>query len=334
MGDTSYDDIYRLLLQQLQDGIILTDPTGNVIFVNSAAESIRNIHKNDIMGNNVLDCHMPTSKGKVQRSMDFLRANPDKTYHRMVNDERNHKVYENTYTAIYDEANEIRGLAVITKDMTKARQEEEQNAAALRTQNIFMSQLQNQYQDLIMHSMEMLTNLLDARDKYTNGHSKRVAALSSKLYEYRYGINETYLDVLWAAKLHDIGKICIPDHIIQKDGSLTLEEYSIIKNHSSIASDIVKSLDPDNRITPAIRHHHERYDGRGYPDGLARDEIPLGARIITIADSFDAMSSNRPYRQALPYEQCLDEIIKNSGTQFDPEWVEIFADLANTGSIL
>ena len=327
------DDIYRQLLMELTEGIILTNPDGNIVFVNSAAEKIRNVQKDNLMGNNVLDCHSSNSKTKVSRAIDFLRTNPNKSFNRMVNDTVNNKIYQNTYTGIYNENKEILGMAVITKDITMPKRLEESQANTLRTQEIVLDNFKQQYQDLLMSSMEMLSNLLEARDEYTNGHSKRVADISSKLYNYKYGINQTYLDIRWAAKLHDIGKICIPDQIVNKSETLTSEEYSIIKQHSQIASEIVKPLDPGNRITPFILHHHERFDGKGYPDYLSGDNIPLGSRIISIADSYDAMRSCRSYRAPLSYEKCIEEIENNSGTQFDPEWVEVFVDLARTGSI-
>jgi HD-GYP domain-containing protein (c-di-GMP phosphodiesterase class II) len=136
-----------------------------------------------------------------------------------------------------------------------------------------------------------------------------------------------------ACQLHDIGKVCIPDAIVQKAGKLTREEYEIIKQHSSIAGDIIRPLDPGGHIWPAIRHHHERYDGKGYPDGLSGTDIPDGARLITIADSYNAMRTCRPYRETMSFEQSLEEIRRNTGTQFDPGWVEVFLDLASTGSI-
>lgn len=181
--------------------------------------------------------------------------------------------------------------------------------------------------------MEMLCNLLEARDNYTDGHSKRVCDIAVKLYEQRYGVTEVLLDVQWAAKLHDIGKICIPDSIVQKPGKLTNEEYEAIKQHSRLAGEIIRPLDPGSRIWPIIRHHHERFDGKGYPDGLKEEEIPDGSRVIAIADAFDAMRSSRPYRETMRYEQCIEEIQANAGKQFDPKWVDIFLELAKTGSI-
>ena len=333
MDNVISSDLYRLLLGQLPEGIIITDENGKIIFVNPAAEQIRNLKKEDILQHNVLGCHAPVSHEKVTRAIAFLRTHPDKTYHRMVNDHVNQKIYENTYTGIYNTAKEMLGMAVITHDVTEKRRAEELQATASRAQNIELENMRLQYHQLLMTSMEALTNVLEARDEYTNGHSKRVADIASKLYEHQYGITDTYLDIQWAAKLHDIGKIGISDLIINKPGKLTSAEYELVKNHSRIGVDILKNLDPGERLTPTILHHHERFDGKGYPLGLAGYAIPMGSRIIAIADTYDAMRSCRPYRKPISFENCIAEIRNNAGKQFDPEGVNVFLDLANTGSI-
>lgn len=327
------EDLYFLILEQSNDGIIITDENGYITFINKAAEQIRNIKKETLIGKNIIDCHHATSVTNVTRAINYLKENVDKTYHRMVTDDKNHKYYENTYSAIYDSTKTLKGMAVTTKDITQDRKLQEDNAITFRAKEIEIEALRMQFQTLTMASLEMLSNLLEERDNYTNGHSKRVSKLSAKIYEQKYGIDDKYLDVIWASKLHDIGKICIPDSILNKNGSLTTEEYNIIKKHATIASDIISPLDTSHRISPLIKSHHEWYNGLGYPLGLSGNEIPIGARIISIADSFDAMRSNRPYRNAIPYESCLDQIRICAGSQFDPEYVEVFLELASTGSI-
>jgi len=327
------DSLYRQLLEQLPEGVIITDTNGTIVFVNNAAEKIRNIQKKDILGNNIISCHKENSHEKVLRAIEHLKKNVNTNYHRMVIDQINQKVYENTYASICNQQGEFRGMAVISRDITERRKSEEMKAHYSQMQEEALHNLKEQYHNLLLTSMETLTNLLEARDVYTNGHSKRVTAIALKLYEYKYGLSDSFLDIQAAAKLHDIGKICIPDRIINKPDKLTADELETVKQHSSIAADIIKMLDPGNKISPIIRHHHERYDGKGYPDGLSGTDIPLGSRIIAIADSFDAMSTNRPYRNAIPFDLCIQEIKDNSGSQFDPEWVNVFCELANTGSI-
>ncbi len=181
--------------------------------------------------------------------------------------------------------------------------------------------------------METLCNLMEAKEVYVDGHSKRVAASAMTLYEHLFGLTEVYYDIEYAAKLHDLGKICVPESIVNKPGKLTKEEYRVIQEHPSIAYTLVKKIDPGNRISDIIKHHHERFDGTGYPDGLRGKDIPLGSRILSLADSYDAMRSNRPYRKEMDVSQCLDEIRDNAGTQFDPEFAKAFCELVQTGSI-
>lgn len=333
MDDLWLENLFRLALLQSNDGIILSDSEGTIVFVNDAAERIRNIKREAILGNSMVDCHKEGSKEKVTRAMDYLKTHEGTSITRMVTDSVNDKYYENTYAPVYDGEHNLQGISVVSRDITERRKAEESKAAYQRAQEIAHDTLLEQFHGLMMTSMEMLSNLLEARDLYTNGHSKRVSNIASKLYEEKYGVDEHFLDVLWAAKLHDIGKICIPDSIVQKPGKLTKEEYETIKQHSSIASDIIRPLDPGSRIWPIIRHHHERYDGRGYPDGRGGKEIPEGSRVIAIADAYDAMRSCRSYREAMGFEQCVDEIRNNAGTQFDPVWVDVFLELAHTGSI-
>jgi len=327
------NNLYRLVLQQTQEGVILSDADGTIVFVNDAAEKIRNVKRENLIGHSMVNCHKDASKEKVIRALDYLKSHEGNSVSRMVTDTVNDKYYENVYTPVFDETHTLQGVSVVSRDITERRRAEEAKASVQRAQEVAHATLVEKYQSMVMMSMEMLTNLLEARDVYTNGHSKRVCGIASKLFEQRFGLDDRLLDVQWAAKLHDIGKICIPDAIIHKPGKLTSDEYESIKIHSSLASDIIRPLDPGSRIWPMIRYHHERYDGKGYPEGRGGEEIPDGARVISIADSYDAMRSCRPYRDAMSFDQCIAEIKNNAGTQFDPKWVEVFLELANTGSI-
>ena len=169
---------------------------------------------------------------------------------------------------------------------------------------------------------------LEARDSYSAGHSMRVAALSKQLPQ-KIGLKRENIAVIHrAALLHDIGKIGIQDSILLKNGQLDMQEMEKIKEHPLIASALLRTVqkyyEKEIRI---IEAHHERWDGRGYPRGLQQKTIPLGASIIAIADAFDAMTSDRPYRKAHSFEQALEEIIKNSDSQFDPFIVSRFESL-------
>lgn len=186
---------------------------------------------------------------------------------------------------------------------------------------------QEKIKKLSIEVTSALAQTIDAKDKYTNGHSNRVAEYS-KMIAQRLGENEkTQESIYYAALLHDIGKIGIPNAIINKSGKLTAEEYETIKTHPVIGSDILKSISSMPEISIGARSHHEHYDGTGYPDGLAGDAIPWIARIICVADAYDAMTSNRSYRNFLPQERVRCEFIKFRGIQFDPRVTDVIIQM-------
>ena len=172
-----------------------------------------------------------------------------------------------------------------------------------------------------------LANAIDAKDKYTHGHSVRVAEYSRKIAELAGKNDEECNDIYYAALLHDVGKIGISEAIITKDGKLTDEEYETIKKHSELGSQVLKSITEYPNLSTVARYHHERYDGTGYPDGLKGEEIPEIARIVAVADAYDAMTSNRSYRDAIPQSVVREQFIMNSGTQFDPRFANLMLRL-------
>jgi HD-GYP domain-containing protein (c-di-GMP phosphodiesterase class II) len=167
-------------------------------------------------------------------------------------------------------------------------------------------------------TMTCLMETVEAKDSYTRGHTERVVEYSLALGR-RICLSHEDLDALrQAAALHDIGKIGVPDAIILKPGRLDADEYAVMKEHPGKASKILQNLRFLGLARMVVRAHHERYDGKGYPDGLTGEEIPLGARILAIADTYDAMTSTRPYRKAMSADDALAEIAVNAGRQFDP----------------
>jgi HD-GYP domain-containing protein (c-di-GMP phosphodiesterase class II) len=180
-------------------------------------------------------------------------------------------------------------------------------------------------QDETQATMESLADALEVRDAYTHRHSIRVAQyVEAILDEMPHLPTSTRRMILDAARIHDLGKVGIRDTALLKAGPLTEEEFCEIKRHSAIGAELIANLEIYRRSAPIIRHHHERWDGQGYPDGLQGEDIPLGARIIAVADSFDAMTTDRPYRRAMSVETALAEIKRNSGAQFDPQVVDAF----------
>ena len=178
--------------------------------------------------------------------------------------------------------------------------------------------------NVYLETIRSLAAAIDAKDSYTHGHSRRVTDLSVGIAQVMRLPRTEGDTIRHAALLHDVGKIGISEHILLKPGRLTDEEFETIKAHPHIGAGILNSIEFLKNVCEVIEHHHERYDGRGYPAGLIGDEIPMGARIIMVADSFDAITSQRPYRKPLTFAEAAAEIVRCSGTQFDPEVVEHF----------
>ena len=177
--------------------------------------------------------------------------------------------------------------------------------------------------DLFLHIVEALADAIDAKDTYTNGHSGRVATYAREI-AHRYGYSpKREKNIYMMGLLHDIGKIGVPDAIINKPARLTDEEYNLIKEHVLMGAKILKNIVEMPSLVTGARFHHERYDGNGYPDHLKEIAIPEEARIIAVADAYDAMSSRRSYRGIMSQEKVREEILKGKGTQFDP----VFADI-------
>jgi putative nucleotidyltransferase with HDIG domain len=175
----------------------------------------------------------------------------------------------------------------------------------------------------VLDTFQSLITSIEVRDHYTQSHSLRVSKMAVTLARSMNFLQTEIQSLRIAAMLHDIGKISVPDNILLKSGGLTAEEYAIIKNHSSVGESIIKPIALLDREKQIVRHHHERFDGRGYPDGLAGEKIPALARVLTVVDSFDAMVQKRPYREAKGIEWAYDELKRYRGTQFDPEVVDL-----------
>lgn len=188
-----------------------------------------------------------------------------------------------------------------------------------------------QEREMLMATIMGLAQALDARDPYTRAHSERVARIACVLAE-SVGLSELDVNqVRTAGRLHDIGKIGICDAVLLKPGPLSDEERATIETHPVIAAEILEPIGTLEGILPLVRHHHERYDGGGYPDGVVGEDIPLGARLLAVADVFHALVSNRPYRNAMPVEDALSIIREGRGTQFCPRCADGFLALADEG---
>jgi len=184
--------------------------------------------------------------------------------------------------------------------------------------------LYRQQSELLTGIVRALTSAIDAKDPYTCGHSDRVARVAVRLAQ-ELGCDPKSLNTIYlSGLLHDIGKIGVNDAVLRKPGKLTVAEYEHIKTHVQIGHRILFDLRKLDDVLPVVLHHHESWDGQGYPQQLPADKIPLAARIVAVADAFDAMGSDRPYRKGLP-EEKIDEILRaGAGKQWDPEVIEAF----------
>lgn len=192
-----------------------------------------------------------------------------------------------------------------------------QAASAISNAKLFAD-----FKQLFLSTVRSLSQALEAKDEYTSGHAQRVSLFAIVIAK-EMGLNPIDVEsVELSALLHDIGKIGVPEGILTKPAKITDEEYEEIKKHPIHGFKILEPLEHLGKVLPGIKHHHERWDGEGYPDRLKGEDIPLSARIVCVVDAFDAMTSTRPYRKALPDEEALRRLKKDSGTQFDPQVTE------------
>jgi len=189
-----------------------------------------------------------------------------------------------------------------------------------RNQQLMTAQLEQAYEA----SLIMLANAIELRDRYTRGHVERVTRYSMVIAQQMGWTASLMKSLQFGAILHDIGKIYVREDILRKASKLNREEWEEMKQHTVVGAGLIQSIPYLIAAIPIIHHHHERWDGKGYPDGLAEEEIPQGARIVSVADSFDAMTTMRVYQRACSPQQALSEIVSGSGTRYDPTVVEAF----------
>ena len=240
-------------------------------------------------------------------------------------------------TAAEESKTETRGLQLGARDFIKKPFNPEVLVLRVRNtielvrlqrnllQEVERKTLENEslYKRLSLHIVETMAEAVDAKDTYTHGHSRRVAEYSKEIAR-RYGYTEKRCnDIYMMALLHDVGKIGVPDAVINKPRRLTEAEFALIKEHPAKGARILKNIKEMPELVIGVRWHHERYDGNGYPDGLSGKDIPEEARIIAVADAYDAMSSYRSYRNVLPQEKVRGEIHGGRGKQFDPTFADI-----------
>ena len=211
--------------------------------------------------------------------------------------------------------------------MYHARLKEARKTYGLQLATVELERKNKESHEQFVQTTEALASAIDAKDKYTNGHSRRVAEYSANIAKTAGKPEEECERVYFAALLHDVGKIAVPIDILTKKGRLSNEEFARIKEHPGVGGGILANISQSPWLSEGARYHHERYDGKGYPEGLSENAIPEIGRIIAVADAYDAMTSNRSYRSAIPQHIVREELIKGSGSQFDPEFARIMIQM-------
>ena len=234
-------------------------------------------------------------------------------------------------TAMTEKKERIKGIRSGADDfLTKPFDRQE---LFVRIRSLIKVKNLNEEMESVDNILSVLISIIDAKDSYTRNHSDRVKNLSMRIAEKLSFPSDRLLILEKAADLHDIGKIGVSDLILNKQGLLNDEEFESVKQHSCIGERLCSPLKALKPILKIIRHHHERYDGGGYPDGVNGEDIPIEARVIALADSYDAMASDRPYRGKLSAEKILSELNAGKGTQWDEKAVNCLIDLLNDGQI-
>jgi diguanylate cyclase (GGDEF)-like protein len=305
--------------------------SGDIVLKNIADVIKRNLNKNDILSRYEGVTFAVIMEGKDQKNAARIGEKiRDEVFNYFKNDSRiNHDSHNislgiASYPEITEDISQLFDHSVEALSHSKNSRSNE-----VKIYNNYFSFLDKQ--DLedseLIKIIKILLTIIDTKDNYTYGHSERVAGY---IYEFgkNLGMNERELNTLFiSALIHDIGKIEISNEILNKKGKLTEKEYETVKTHTNIGGDIVSKIENIKKLHNVVRYHHERYDGKGYPDGLLGEEIPFEARMLAIADSYDAMLSRRPYRRGMNIKEALDEITKNAGSQFDPFLAGIFIEM-------
>jgi putative nucleotidyltransferase with HDIG domain len=236
------------------------------------------------------------------------------------------------YKLSQEDYNELLEIYAETTTNLKKR---EQNF--LRSRDAFLNMLEDisaSYKDLeglFLHLVIALVKAIDAKSSWTKGHSENVAKYAEQIAGELGFSGDKIKNLRLAGLLHDVGKIGTYDYVLDKPSKLTKEEYEVVKKHPVLGTKILEGIKQLKNIIPIIRYHHERIDGKGYPDGLKGEEIPLGAKILHVADSFDSMTEDRPYRPNPGIDYAISELKKYSGIQFDPQVVDAFLRVLKDG---
>lgn len=315
----------KMIMESSDDFITVINAQGIIIAVNPAVGRLLRISIDSLIGQPLIQALYRGKKFDYQGNYLSPLIETLETGKEFINKERRYNspllpsdfiCYTST-GLLYDNDGKIAGAYSYDKDLTRRRSLERTNENLV--DKINMQQLQ---------TVLAFSEAIGARDDYTRGHSERVAEYA-QMITTAMGLQELNEIVYVAALVHDVGKIGIPEQILNKPSKLTEEEYQRIKAHPVIGANILKQIDTFAYLGYIVRAHHERFDGKGYPDGLAGEEIPLISRIIAVADAFEAMTSDRSYRQRFTIDYAVEELKRCAGSQFDPTIVDHFVKLVS-----
>lgn len=327
------EDLLNNSMLNLPFAVTIIDRDGTIALMNKAARDAVGIGKEDSIGRDYNEVESFADEIRLGRAIEHLKK-VDKSFSRYYHDNATNKIRRMTFARILDNKGQYAGTLLMSMDITSERKKEEElvrTISSLKEQN---GKLTSMLDELFFGSLGSLVQLVEAKHKYTVGHSVRVSNTVYMLTEHAMGISSQQADIVIAAKLHDIGKVAIKDDVLNKPAKLTDREYEHIKSHPGVGAKIVANIPRMKDIAKNIRHHHEKFDGTGYPSKLEAGGIPLGSRIIAIADTYDALTSDRPYRKALSTKDAVRIIEDEAGTQLDPYWTKEFVGMVDKGIIL
>ena len=325
-------ELIRLALEQLPDGVVVADAHDHVVALNAQARLLRGTRSDASIAFPLLFGGSLTDD--VEQGLGALRTGTVTEFSVVEGDPSTGKVYEHRCVPVKTAGGTYAGTAVTSHDVTDRRLQDARQEARVSGLQRQVAVLQAALQERFVDGMITLVDALEARDKYTCGHSTRVALMAGKIARRVLGHAADVAEIELAARLHDIGKVAVPDRLLDKPSGLTPEEVVLMDTHPLVGENILRPISQLRNVATIIRNHHERWDGAGYPDGLSGEYIPVGSRILALADTFDAMTSQRPYRNSLSVAEAREEIAKHLGTQFDSTIGLVFLEMIGTGEIV
>ncbi len=320
---------------------LLRTEIGSLMLVDKETNMLEIVAARGLPEELVKNIHIPIGKGiagKVAEEGESILCENIETDTRFLK-ESNEKYTSKSFVSVpLKIQNRVIGILNINNKESKQKFDEKDLKlltilAEQSARTIENAELYKHMQDTYLGTIQTLARAIDAKDPYTKGHSDRVTRYAVKIAREMSLSESAIRNIEYSALIHDIGKIGIQESILTKKGGLSGTEYEIVKMHPLIGESIITPVKFLNGIAPLILYHHERFDGKGYLEGLRGEAIPLGARVISVADAFDAMTSDRPYRKALTRKKAREELEKESGKKFDPRVVEAFLRLLDRGEL-